>query len=114
MTSKETVMSGIVLFGERIDGIVVGSIGGSITPTITTDVNAITVGLDNIATVRAKVAPAGTAYTWASADTTIAKVSAGLSNADVVIEGVAEGTVNVTCTAGSVTKTIAVTVSASA
>ena len=115
MTAKDTVVSGIVLFGERIDGIVVGSIGGTITPSITTDVDAtdtFSIGVGNMDTIHAKVAPAGTAYTWASADASIATVSAGLSNADVVVTGVAAGTVNITCTAGGVTKTIAVTVTA--
>ena len=114
MTAKDTVVSGIVLFAERIDGVVVGTIGGSITPTITTDVNTITIPVGGMDTIHAKVAPAGTAYTWASADDTVVTVSAGLSNADVVITGVATGTANVTCTAGGVTKSVAVTVSASA
>lgn len=114
MTAKDTVVSGIVLFAERIDGVVVGTIGGSITPTITTDVDTITIPVGGLDTIHAKVAPAGTAYTWASADATVVTVSAGLSNADVVISGVAAGTANVTCTAGGVTKTVAVTVSASA
>ena len=115
MTSKDTVVSGIVLFGERIDGIVVGTIGGTITPTVTTDVDTITVPVGGVDSVHAKVNPAGTAYTWASADTDVFTVSAGLSNADVVITGVAAGTANLTCTiGGSVVKTVAVTVSASA
>ena len=121
MTAKDTVVSGIVLFGERIDGIVVGTIGGTITPTITTDVdatNAFTVALGGMDTIHAKVAPAGTAFTWASADDTKVKVEPGLSNADVVITGLADTTagspVNITCTAGGVTKTIAVTVDPSA
>jgi hypothetical protein len=114
ITSKDTVMCGMVLFAERLDGIVKGSIGGTITPTITTDVDTITIPVGGMDTVHAKVAPAGTAYTWASADTDVVTVANGLSNADVVITGVAAGTVNITCTAGSVTKTVAVTVSASA
>ena len=114
LTSKDTVMCGMVLFAERLDGIVKGSIGGTITPTITTDVDTITIPVGGMDTVHAKVAPAGTTYTWASADTDVVTVANGLSNADVVITGVAAGTVNITCTAGSVTKTVAVTVSASA
>lgn len=114
MTSKDTVMSGIVLFGERIDGIVVGTIGGTITPTITTDVDTITIPVGNMDTIHAKINPAGTAYTIASSDEDVVTVAKGLSNQDVVITGVDEGTANVTITAGSVTKTVAVTVSASA
>ena len=114
LTAKDTVMCGMVLFAERLDGIVKGSIGGTITPTITTDVDTITIPVGGMDTVHAKVAPAGTTYTWASADTDVVTVANGLSNADVVITGVAAGTANITCTAGSVTKTVAVTVSASA
>ena len=114
MTAKDTVTSGIVLFAERIDGVVVGSIGGTLTPTITTDVTTITIPVGGMDTIHAKVAPTGSSYTWASSDTDVVTVANGLSNQDVVITGVAAGTANVTCTVGSVTKTVAVTVSASA
>ena len=119
MTSKDTVISGIVLFGERIDGIVVGTIGGVITPTITVEgvdstTMAYTIPLGGMDTIRAKVAPAGTPFTWTSADATKVKVTPGLSNADVIIEGLADTTggsaVDITLTAGSVTETIHVTV----
>lgn len=128
MTAEDVVVSGIVLFAERIDGIVVGEIGGTATPTITTDVdatNTFTIPLGGMDTIHAKVAPAGVPATWASADSTKVKVEAGLSNADVVITGVAstivdttDTPVNITCTYGytgdTQTKTIAVTVTASA
>lgn len=128
MTAEDVVVSGIVLFAERIDGIVVGEIGGSATPTITTDVDAtdtFTIPLGGMDTIHAKVAPAGVPATWVSADPTKVKVEAGLSNADVVITGVAstivdttDTPVNITCTYGytgaTQTKTIAVTVSPSA
>ena len=121
MTAEDVVVSGIVLFAERIDGVVVGTIGGTNTPTVTTDVDVesgtptFTVPVGGKDTIHAKVAPAGTSYTWASADTDVFTVADGLSNADVVITGVAAGTANLTCTiGGSVVKTIAVTVSASA
>lgn len=121
MTAEDVVVSGIVLFAERIDGVVVGTIGGVNTPTVTTDVDVesgtptFTVPVGGKDTIHAKVAPAGTSYTWASADTDVFTVADGLSNADVVITGVAAGTANLTCTiGGSVVKTIAVTVSASA
>lgn len=117
MTSKDTVISGIVLFGERIDGIVVGTIGGTITPTITTDADAthaVTIPLDGRETIHAKVAPAGTPFTWTSSDATKVKVEPGLSNADVIITGLADTTggsaVDVTITAGTASTTIAVTV----
>lgn len=108
MTAKDTVTSGIVLFAERIDGVVVGTIGGTITPTVTIDPTSITIPVGGIDTIKAKVAPAGTAYTWATSDATVVTVNDG------VITGVAAGTANVTVTAGSVVKTCAVTVSASA
>lgn len=115
LTAKDTVMCGMVLFAERIDGIVKGTIGGSVTATVTTDVDEITIPVGGIDTVHAKVAPAGTPVTWVSADTTKATVSAGLSNEDVVIKGVAAGTVNVTAKINNnVVKTVEVTVSASA
>jgi len=108
MTAKDTVTSGIVLFAERIDGVVVGKIGGSITPTVTIDPTSITIPVGGLDTIKAKVAPAGTAYTWASSDNTVVTVNDG------VITGVKAGTANVTVTAGSVVKTCAVTVSANA
>lgn len=121
MTAEDVVVSGIVLFAERIDGVVVGTIGGVNTPTVTTDVDVesgtptFTVPVGGMDTIHAKVAPAGTSYTWASADPDVFTVANGLSNADVVITGVAAGTANLTCTiGGSVVKTIAVTVSANA
>lgn len=118
LTAKDTVMCGMVLFAERLDGIVVGSIGGSITATVTTDVDStltFTLPVGGKDTIHAKVNPRGTAYTWASADATVFTVENGLSDSDVVITGVAAGTANLTCTiGGSVVKTIAVTVSPSA
>lgn len=114
LTAKDTVMCGMVLFAERLDGIVKGSIGGSVTPTIETDVDEITIPVGGVDTIHAKVNPRGTAYSWASADTSVVTVANGLSNADVVITGVAAGTKNVTITVGSVTKSVAVTVTASA
>ena len=116
LTAKDTVMCGMVLFAERLDGIVKGEIGGTVTPTITTDVDTISVAVGDVDTVHAKINPRGKAYTWASADTSVATVANGLSDADVVITGVAAGTANITCTVGeggsAVTKTVAVTVTA--
>lgn len=115
VTASDTVMCGMVLFAERIDGIVKGSIGGTVTATVTTDVDAITIPVDGVDTVHAKINPRGTAYTWASSDISVATVKNGLSDSDVVITGVAAGTANVTCTInGSVVKTVAVTISAGA
>ncbi len=117
LTAKDTVMCGMVLFAERIDGIVKGLINPStpITATVTTDVDTITVVEGNSDTVHAVVNPRGAKVTWASADTTKVTVADGLSNSDVVITGVAETSAAVNVTAsigGSVVKTITVNVEA--
>ena len=108
LTSKDTVVSGIVLFAERIDGVVKGSIGGTITTTVTVKPTTITIPVGGLETIKATIAPVGTAYTWASSDTDVVTVSDG------VIKGIGAGTANVTITAGGVTATTAVTVTASA
>lgn len=109
MTAKDTVVCGLVLFAERIDGVVKGSIGGTITPTVTVDPTSITIPVGGLDTIKAKVAPAGTAYTWTSSDDTVVEV-----DEDGKIKGIAAGTATVTITAGSASATCAVTVSASA
>lgn len=117
LTAKDTVMCGMVLFAERIDGIVKGLINPSspVTATVTTDVDTITIVEGNSDTVHAVVNPRGEVVTWASADTTKVTVANGLSNSDVVITGVAETSAAVNVTAsigGSVVKTITVNVEA--
>lgn len=114
MTCKDTVMSGIVLFAERIDGIVVGTIGGTITPTIDMSTTAFSIPVGGVATIRAKVSPAGSDYEWTSSDDTKVEVKNGLSNQDAIITGVAEGSSTITITVGSVTKSVTVTVVADA
>lgn len=109
MTAKDTVTSGIVLFAERIDGVVVGSIGGTITPTVTVSPATITIPIGGLDTLKATVAPAGTSYTWASSDDTTVTV-----DDDGRISGLKAGTANVTCTAGSVSAKCVVTVDANA
>lgn len=109
LTAKDTVMCGMVLFAERIDGIVVGKIGGTITPTVTVKPTSIKIPVGGVDTIKATVAPVGTAYTFASSDEDVVTV-----NKDGVITGVAAGTANVTVTAGSTVATCAVTVSADA
>lgn len=115
MTAKDTVVSGIVLFAERIDGVVIGKIGGTITPTADVKPTSITIPVDGIDTIKAKVAPAGTPFEWTSSDASIVTVENGLSNQDAVIKGIAAGTANVTLSLdGSVVETVYVAVSASA
>lgn len=108
MTAKDTVVSGIVLFAERIDGVVVGEIGGTVTPKVTLDKSTATIPVDGTVKLTATVSPAGTSVTWTSSDTTKATVSDG------VVTGVAAGTATITAKAGESTATCAVTVSTGA
>lgn len=109
MTDEDIAISGIVLFAERLDGVVVGTIS-SVTPTpsVTISADAATVEVGETHTVTALTVPAGETVTWSSDDTDIATVSGG------VITGVAEGTATVTASitvsGTSYTDTIEVTV----
>jgi len=132
MTAEDVVVSGIVLFAERIDGIVVGEIGATVAPTITTPdvtidptthVGTYTIPVGGRDTIHIKVAPSGTEFTVTSSDTSEAKlkVEDGLQNNDIIITGIDSTTsggtdtpVRITCTAGSTSIYIDVTVSASA
>lgn len=108
MTAKDTVVSGIVLFAERIDGVVVGKIGETDKTTISLDKNTATIPVDGTVTLKATVAPVGTTVTWESSDTTKATVNDG------IVTGVAAGTATITAKAGKSTATCAVTVSTGA
>lgn len=112
MTASDTVICGIVLFAERIDGIVVGTIGGTITPTIKLDKETATIPVDGTVKLTATVSPAGTAVTWESSDATKATVNDG------TVTGIAAGTATITAKAGTgstaKTATCAVTVSSGA
>lgn len=115
MTAKDTVTSGIVLFAERIDGVVVGEINGSITPKADVSPMSITIPVDGIETIKCKIAPAGTAYEWESSDEDVLTVENGLSDQNAVIKGIAAGSANALLKInGSTVKTVAVTVSANA
>lgn len=108
MTASDTVICGIVLFAERIDGIVVGTIGETITPTIKLDKATATIPVEGTVTLNATVSPVGTSVTWTSSDATKATVNGG------VVTGVAAGTATITATAGTATATCTVTVSTGA
>lgn len=112
MTASDTVICGIVLFAERIDGIVVGTIGGTITPTIKLDKETATIPVDGTVKLTATVSPAGTVVTWESSDATKATVNDG------TVTGIAAGTATITAKAGTgstaKTATCAVTVSSGA
>lgn len=108
MTVNDTIMSGIKIFAERLDGVVVGTIGGTVTPKATLDKTTATIAVDGNVKLNATVSPAGTAVTWTSSDDTKATVKDG------VVTGVAAGNATITATAGTATATCAVTVSAGA
>lgn len=109
MTDEDIAISGIVLFAERLDGVVVGTIS-SITPTpgVTLSAAGVTVEIGDTHTVTATTVPAGSTVTWTSADTDVATVANG------VITGVAEGettvTASITVDGTAYTATVAVTV----
>lgn len=108
MTAKDTVVSGILLFAERIDGIVVGTIGGTVTPSVTLDKETLTIPVNGVEKLNASVTPAGTTVTWTTSDATKATVSDG------TVTGVAAGSATITAKAGDATATCTVTVSAGA
>lgn len=112
MTVNDTVISGIKFFAERIDGIVVGTIGGTVAPTITLDKTTATIAVDESIKLTATVSPAGQEVSWESSDATKATVNNG------VVTGVAAGSATITAKIGSgstaKTATCAVTVSSGA
>lgn len=112
MTVNDTIMSGIKFFAENISGVVVGTIGGTVTPTITLDKTTATIAVDESIKLTATVSPAGQEASWESSDTTKATVSNG------VVTGVAAGSATITAKIGNgstaKTATCAVTVSSGA
>lgn len=105
MTAKDTVICAIVLFAERIDGVVVGTIGGS-KMTISLDKTEATITEGETLVLTPTVAPVGTAVTWQSDHPEYAKVESG------VVTGVSAGSATITAKVGSsTTATCAVTVS---
>ena len=107
MTAKDTVVSGLVLFAERIDGIVVGSIGVT-KNTISLDKTEATIAPEETLNLTATVAPLGTAVTWTSDHDEYATVENG------VVTGVGAGSAVITAKAGSAEAKCTVTVSAGA
>lgn len=104
MTAKDTVISAIVLFAERIDGVVVGTIGGS-KMTISLDKTEATIAEGETLVLTPTVAPVGTAVTWSSDHDEYATVENG------IVTGVSAGSAIITAKAGSATATCTVTVS---
>ena len=101
MNYETTIISGILLFAERIDGVVKGAIGGGATAAVTLDNATLNVRVGNTDTLRATTVPAGETVTWTSSDTDVATVSGG------VVTGVAAGTATITAsiTVSGTTKT---------
>lgn len=115
MTAMDVVTSGIVLFAERIDGLIVGTIGeeDAPTPNVTVDPATASIVVAGTTTLKATVNPETQTVTWTSSDDTVATVSdAG------VVTGVAAGTATITATITvdetDYTDTCAVTVTAGA
>lgn len=104
MTAKDTVICAIVLFAERIDGVVVGTIGGS-KMTISLDKTEATIAEGETLVLTPTVAPVGTAVTWSSDHDEYATVENG------IVTGVSAGSAIITAKAGSATATCTVTVS---
>lgn len=104
MTAKDTVVCAIVLFAERIDGVVVGTIGGS-KMTISLDKTEATIAEGETLVLTPTVAPVGTAVTWSSDHDEYATVENG------IVTGVSAGSAIITAKAGSATATCTVTVS---
>lgn len=107
MTDEDVAISGIVLFAERIDGVVVGTIGNR-TPYVNLSLTTAEIEENGTVTIDAVTVPAGQTITWTSSDTDIATVANG------VVTGVAEGdatiTASITVSGTSYTATCAVTV----
>lgn len=111
VTCKDTVVSGMVLFAERIDGIVVGTIGSTtITPVVNIKDKNVTLPVGGVDTIRVSVSPAGQAYQYSTSDASVVTVDANTG----VITGIAAGTATITVTAGTETDTATITVTASA
>lgn len=108
MTVNDTIMSGIKFFAENISGVVVGTIGGTVTQKVTLDKETATIPVDGNVKLTATVSPAGTDVVWTTSDATKATVNDG------IVTGVAAGTATITATAGTATATCTVTVSSGA
>lgn len=104
MTAKDTVVCAIVLFAERIDGVVVGTIGGTKT-TISLDKTEATIAEEETLVLTPTVAPVGTKVTWESDQPSYATVENG------VVTGVSAGSATITAKAGESTAKCTVTVS---
>ena len=112
MTAENVVACGLVLFAERLDGVVVGTIGDIVTPSIDLNKTAITITVEGTETLTATTVPADAVVTWTTSDATVATVSNG------TVTGVAAGnatvTASITVDGTAYTATCDITVSAGA
>ena len=115
MTDEDVAISGVVLFAERLDGIVVASIGEEPTPTtpsVTLNHDTATVAVGSSIDLTATTVPADAVVTWTSSAEGKATVVNG------TVTGVAEGettiTASITVEGQAYTDTCTVTVSAGA
>lgn len=102
MTASDTVISGIALFAERLDGVIIGAINS--TNAVYLDKETASIDVAGTVTLTATPIPHGTSVTWSSSNTSVATVSSG------VVTGVAAGTATITATVGTATDTCVVTV----
>lgn len=102
MTAADTVLAGLVLFAERLDGVIVATINSA--TGVVLDKTTAFIDVAGTVTLTASPIPAGTSVVWSSSDTDVATVAAG------VVTGVAAGTATITATVGSATATCVVTV----
>lgn len=108
MTDEDVAISGIVLFAERLDGVVIGTIGTGPANKVTLDRASINVKVGNDAQLYATTIPEGETVTWTSSDTDVATVAAGKVTG--VAAGTATITASITVSGTSYTATCAVTV----
>ena len=108
LTYETVIVCGLMLFAERIDGIVKGSIGTGSTPAVKLDHSAVSLSVGETAYLRANTVPAGETVTWSSDDTSVATVANGVVTA--VAAGTATITASITVDGTAYTATSAITV----
>lgn len=103
-----TIVCGLTIFAERIDGIVKGAINGGSAAAVTLDNATLNIRVGNTDTLRATTVPVGETVTWTSSDTDVATVSGGVVTA--VAAGTATITASITVSGATKTATCTVTV----
>ena len=110
MTDEDVVVSGLTLFAERLDGVIVADIGEQ--TGIHLDKVNETIAINGTVALTATTIPAGETVTWATSDSSVATVSSG------TVTGVAQGQADITASftkdGTTYTATCQITVSAGA